>query len=55
MKTLQSRLKHQEESNPDDPITKELIKETYDTFGMTRDEIDDVNAMVAEEGDIINN
>lgn len=34
-------------------MTNELIEETYQAFGMGSDDIEDVNAILAEEGDRI--
>lgn len=34
-------------------MTRELVQETYETFGMTAEDIEDVNAIVAEEDDKI--
>lgn len=34
-------------------MTKELVKDTYKIFGMNADDIEDVNAILAEEGDKI--
>lgn len=35
----------------DDPLTEEAVNETYTLFGMTPDDVDDVNAIIKEEGD----
>lgn len=32
-------------------MTEEAVKETYTLFGMTPDDIEDVNAIIHEEGD----
>ncbi|CDW76578.1 UNKNOWN [Stylonychia lemnae] len=53
MKTVNKKLMQEQEDNGGDQFTKEFIEDTYQTFGMNQEDIEDVQAIVAEEGDKI--
>ena len=52
MKTVNKKLLEERNKNgEDDLVTQKLAQETYETFGMNLEDIEDVNAILAEEGD----
>lgn len=51
MKTVNRKLLEERIQNNNDAVTRDLIQDTYNTFGMNRDDIEDVNEILAEEGD----